>query len=283
LERKIPDNVFFMDTTVGGSRSGKQGEVINGLQPPDYPWTARLPPDEAIVPKRVAYIQNQFENAPKGWMPWSFESFVEGHEAFLEELKEAGHKSVADRVYVQNLTVCEVQSEYVSRTNADRRVVDIDDMHRDNAEVVIGKFGPRNTGIGNKEVAEKIGRMLPGETKKPRQLKEVRRVHMVDPEQARRDRRCAYYTEHDFDLGNCGYDHAPDIISTEDTDLEGETPNTGGDAVRYFFPEFGKGIGGYEGVSDNDSAPDEPFLAACRFEGHTEPGEDFVIEGVTIL
>lgn len=283
LGEKLPRNVFFMNATIGAAHTAEEGDVVEGLAPPEYPWAARMPPAQPTVSRRSVYFQNPLESTPSGRSPWAFSAFVEKHEEGVETLKESGHKSVADRIYAYDLTLCEIPPEYVTESNAGRRTPDINAMHKDTAEVTIGTFGPRSQGIANQEVAEKIGRVLPGGTSKPRQLKEIRRVHITDPEDAHRDRRYAYYTEQDHENGKCEYRRAPETITVADADLEDKSGHTGGDAVRFFFPELGTAIGGYGGTEGDGDKTGPKFLAACRFDGHTEQGEEFVEDGVELL
>ena len=266
LANQLPTNVYPVKVGVELTRPHDQDQSFKRMRQPEYPVTVRESSHAPYVPPTTVHFQNPYEFPPKGANKWRFEPFAEGLAEIVSEV-EKQYPEVSQRLYLNNLVLCEIPEEYAREVDGKR---DWDrSLYEDRADFRAGYFKKRPR-ITDDEIQEELGPRLPGNVIKPLRLTEIKEVnakeHRGDEKTTAASTRRKYFTSGQAErYGDNSL--APTKWDLDDQSIEKAVGQEGAEAAKSFFPT----------LSETD------FFGAVEFTGRWVDRETFEEESVRIL
>jgi hypothetical protein len=254
LVEQLPSEVFVIDVGVTMARSQARDTFVmdnNGraVQPPSYPIPLKSSGTMPYVGDKRVYIRNPVEGPRGGQESYLFEEFVKQLQT-VKDLAEELDRSAAQRMYVSDLRLCEVPSEYVRNGDGWDAGITSEGVE-ENIPVTIGQFEKQQK--VSDAVQGQLGESTPGQVIIPMTLTDATIVHMKQTKHG--DCRRFYYREKQAEKNG-----SPDLAPQQPRTLT--WPFVGDQ-----FPEL----------------VESGLIANIEFDGHTENTERFVEEDARIV
>lgn len=179
LVEQLPREVFVIDVGVTMARSqardtfamDNQGRAI---QPPTYPVPLKSSGTMPYIGNKTIYIRNPVEGPRGGQESYLFEEFIKQLQT-VKDVAEELDRSAAQRLYVSDLRLCEIPSEYTRRGDGWDAGITKEGVE-ENIPVTIGQFEKQQK-ISD-AVQEDLGESTPGRVIIPMTLTDATIVHM---------------------------------------------------------------------------------------------------------
>jgi hypothetical protein len=254
LVEQLPNEVFVIDVGVTMARSQARDTFVmdhdgRAVQPPSYPIPLKSSGTMPYVGDKRVYIRNPVEGPRGGQESYLFEEFVKQLQT-IKDLAEELDRSAAQRMYVSDLRLCEVPSEYArSGTGWDAGITS--EGVEENVPVTIGQFEKQQK--VSDAVQEQLGESTPGRVIIPMTLTDATIVHMKPTKHG--DCRRFYFREKQAKKNG-----SPDLAPQQPRTLTWTF-------VDDQFPEL----------------VESELIANVEFDGHTENTERFIEEDARIV
>lgn len=194
----LPEAVFPVSATLTMRRTREADAEHPEFRQPQTPVTVYTP-TTAYIPETTVYFENPAERAPRNRKAWRVRSFFEELERVISEMSEAPGVS-DDDLQLLGLEVVEVPVHLLTTDSETGATVVKPDLYDRQADLRLARF-ERVGGLQATAVREELAEALPGESRTPTRLTEVREV-TAKPARHSRDTQgragtARYYTERD--------------------------------------------------------------------------------------
>jgi hypothetical protein len=194
----LPDAVFPITAKVQLRRTRDADTKHIDYRQPNAPVTV-YEPTTAYVPETRVYFDNPAQRPPEGRKAWSEPAFRDSMQRVLRDVTEAPGVESED-LQLLGLDVVEVPPHLLTTDPQTGAPAVKPDLYEREASLSIARF-ERVGDLKATAVREELADALPGESRTPTRLTEVREVHAKPSRQSRDTRGTAgtarYYTEHD--------------------------------------------------------------------------------------
>lgn len=271
LSEQLPENVFPMAVKLTLARAEKRDihmttATDDPIRDPSWPVPIKTSEPSPYIKPTTVYLANPARDFDVNQKIWRFEKFV-GRMTAAKEAIGNQYPGDDERLYLNEVRVCEIPPEYAYREDDDgntvrdgangvgRRAIDRA-IYDDRAEMYIGHFKKRPS-ITDEHVREQLGERAPGDVLQPLRLTDVERVYAKNHRNANT---CRKY----FSKGQAEKYNVPNLAPREyDAENEAYTQQ----ALHEHFPE----------LTESD------FLDVVKFDGHYSTDERFVPEDARVL
>lgn len=259
---RLPEAVFPIRLKIELPRRRSEDATDSTFRQPNYPVQLNHP-QSAYIPETSVYFDNPVERVPEEKTAWRPREFAEQLSELLSHIDE-NTTADSERIVLSTAELAEVPSQYLTTDPETGAVVAKPDLYSRNAEVSIATLEKVGT-LNATTVREDIEQALPGESRTPTRLAQVRQVTMKESRQGSHTTRSSsttrYYTPADAEK--------VDTLSYTPAVYAVESNRTQGDRKRPLGPILGK-LEEFFPMLMNQTE----LLETVRFSGKVEETEE---------
>lgn len=193
LVDQLPREAFVIDVGVTMARSQARDTFAmdnegKAIQPPAYPIPLKSSGTMPYIGNKRVYIRNPVEGPRGGQESYLFKEFVKQLQT-VKDVAEELDRSAAQRLYVSDLRLCEVPSEYARDGDGWNAGITPEGVEEE-IPVTIAQFEKQQK--VSDAVQEQLGEVTPGRVIIPMTMTQAKTVHM---KRGQGDSRRFYYSD----------------------------------------------------------------------------------------
>jgi len=200
---QLPAAVFPIRLKLELSRNRGMDSEDGTFRPPEYPVPIRRPKG-SYIPETTVYFDNPAERPPSNEQVWTLEDFEERMEELLAKIKEDSPVDPGELMLLE-LDVVEVPEQYLTTDPESGTMAVKPELYKREAVMRIGRFEKDGT-LTASDVRDRLDDALPGESRTPTRLTEVKEVHAKESREGsttqRSGGRAQYHTDSDAENNN---------------------------------------------------------------------------------
>lgn len=198
LIKTLPKPVFPISMQIGLSPRRSDDATDAEYRKPSYPVSINHV-ESAYIPETTVHFDNPVERAPDGKSVWRPIEFTENLSEIRSHLSDVENVDT-DRLALSSVSLAKIPVQYLTTDKETGDTVAKPSLYERNAEATIGRFDRIGT-LNATAVRDTFAEALPGETRTPTRLAQVKEVTMKESRQGRgsagKSSTTRYYTEAD--------------------------------------------------------------------------------------